>query len=67
MDSPSDSCGSSDTPLDALVLAPFILRELHYRLLQSESGSAAWHRSRLNGRLRRANAIAWIKALARSI
>lgn len=51
-----------DTPQDIAVLAPLILRELHYRLLQSEQFGRLAQMAIGNGRLRRVSgAIAWIK------
>lgn len=51
-----------DAPQDASVLAPLILRELHYRLLQSEQFGRLAQIAIGNGRLRRiSGAIAWIK------
>ena len=51
-----------DTPKDVAVLAPLILRELHYRLLQSEQFGRLAGMAIGDGRLRRVSgAIAWIK------
>ncbi|MDB4893372.1 MAG: AraC-type transcriptional regulator domain protein, partial [Gemmatimonadetes bacterium] len=51
-----------DTPQDVQVLAPLILRELHYRLLQSEQFGRLAQMAIGDGRLRRVSgAIAWIK------
>jgi len=51
-----------DTPTDIPVLAPLILRELHYRLLQGEQQGRLAEIAIGDGRLRRvAGAIAWIK------
>jgi AraC-like DNA-binding protein len=51
-----------DTPQDIPVLAPLILRELHYRLLQGEQHGRLAEIAIGNGRLRRVSgAIAWIK------
>ena len=51
-----------DTPQDVPVLAPLILRELHYRLLQSEQYGRLAQIAIGDGRLRRVSgAIAWIK------
>ena len=51
-----------DTPRDIAVLAPLILRELHYRLLQGEQHGRLAEMAIGDGRLRRvAGAIAWIK------
>ena len=51
-----------DTPQDIPVLAPLILRELHYRLLQGEQHGRLAEMAIGDGRLRRvAGAIAWIK------
>ena len=51
-----------DTPSDIPVLAPLILRELHYRLLQGEQQGRLAEIAIGDGRLRRvAGAIAWIK------
>lgn len=51
-----------DTPKDIPVLAPLILRELHYRLLQGEQRGRLAEIAIGDGRLRRvAGAIAWIK------
>ena len=51
-----------DTPQDASVLAPLILRELHYRLLQSEQFGRLAQIAIGDSRLRRVSgAIAWIK------
>jgi AraC-like DNA-binding protein len=52
-----------DAPQDVPVLAPLILRELHYRLLQSEQFGRLAQMAIGDGRLRRVSgAIAWIKA-----
>jgi AraC-like DNA-binding protein len=52
-----------DSPPDVPVLAPLILRELHYRLLQSEQYGRLAQLAIGDGRLRRVSgAIAWIKA-----
>ena len=54
--------GLLDTPRDIPVLAPLILRELHYRLLQGEQQGRLAEIAIGDGRLRRvAGAIAWIK------
>lgn len=51
-----------DAPQDVLILAPLILRELHYRLLQSEQFGRLAQIAIEDGRLRRVSgAIAWIK------
>jgi AraC-like DNA-binding protein len=51
-----------DTPQDVPVLAPLILRELHYRLLQSEQFGRLAQMAIGDGRLRRVSgAITWIK------
>jgi AraC-like DNA-binding protein len=51
-----------DTPQDIPVLAPLILRELHYRLLQGEQHGRLAEMAIGNGRLRRVSgAIEWIK------
>jgi AraC-like DNA-binding protein len=51
-----------DAPQDISVLAPLILRELHYRLLQSEQFGRLAQMAIGDGRLRRVSgAIAWIK------
>jgi hypothetical protein len=51
-----------DAPGDIPVLAPLILREIHYRLLQSEQFGRLAQMAIGNGRLRRVSgAIAWIK------
>ena len=51
-----------DTPKDIPVLAPLILRELHYRLLQGEQHGRLAEIAIGDGRLRRtARAINWIK------
>jgi AraC-like DNA-binding protein len=51
-----------DTPEDLPVLAPLILREVDYRLLQSEQFGRLAQMAIGDGRLRRvAGAIAWIK------
>lgn len=51
-----------EAPQDASVLAPLILRELHYRLLQSEQFGRLAQIAIGEGRLRRVSgAIAWIK------
>jgi AraC-like DNA-binding protein len=51
-----------DAPDDIPVLAPLILRELHYRLLQGEQHGRLAEIAIGDGRLRRvAGAIAWIK------
>jgi len=51
-----------DAPQDLPVLAPLILRELHYRLLQSEQFGRLAQMAIGDGRLRRVSgAIAWIK------
>jgi AraC-like DNA-binding protein len=51
-----------DTPRDIPVLAPLILRELHYRLLQGEQHGRLAEMAIGDGRLRRvAGAITWIK------
>ena len=51
-----------DTPRDIPVLAPLVLRELHYRLLQGEQHGRLAEIAIGDGRLRRvAKAIAWIK------
>jgi AraC-like DNA-binding protein len=51
-----------DAPQDIPVLAPLILRELHYRLLQGEQQGRLAEMAIGDGRLRRvAGAIAWIK------
>ena len=51
-----------DAPQDVSVLAPLILRELHYRLLQSEQFGRLAQIAIGDGRLRRiSGAIAWIK------
>jgi len=51
-----------DSPRDLSVLAPLILRELHYRLLQSEQFGRLAQIAIGEGRLRRVSgAIAWIK------
>lgn len=52
-----------DAPQDISVLAPLILRELHYRLLQSEQFGRLAQMAIGDGRLRRVSgAIAWIKS-----
>jgi len=51
-----------DAPQDVAVLAPLILREIHYRLLQSEQFGRLAQMAIGDGRLRRVSgAIAWIK------
>jgi len=51
-----------DTPEDISVLAPLVLRELHYRLLQSEQFGRLAQMAIGDGRLRRVSgAIGWIK------
>ena len=51
-----------DTPEDIPVLAPLILRELHFRLLQGEQHGRLAEMAIGDGRLRRvAGAISWIK------
>jgi len=51
-----------DAPHDLPILAPLILRELHYRLLQSEQFGRLAQMAIGEGRLRRVSgAIAWIK------
>ena len=51
-----------DAPQDASVLAPLILRELHYRLLRSEQFGRLAQIAIGDGRLRRVSgAITWIK------
>jgi AraC-like DNA-binding protein len=51
-----------DVPQDVPVLAPLILRELHYHLLQSEQFGRLAQMAIGDGRLRRVSgAIAWIK------
>jgi AraC-like DNA-binding protein len=51
-----------DTPQDVSVLAPLILRELHYRLLQSEQYGRLAQIAIGDGRLRRVSgAITWIR------
>jgi AraC-like DNA-binding protein len=51
-----------DAPQDISVLAPLILRELHYRLLQSEQFGRLAQMAIGDGRLRRVSgAITWIK------
>lgn len=51
-----------DAPHDLPVLAPLILRELHYRLLQGEQQTRLAESAIGDGRLRRVSgAIAWIK------
>ena len=51
-----------DAPEDIPVLAPLILRELHYRLLQGEQQGRLAETAMGDGRLRRvAGAITWIK------
>ena len=51
-----------DAPQDISVLAPLILRELHYRLLQSDQFGRLAQIAIGDGRLRRVSgAIAWIK------
>jgi AraC-like DNA-binding protein len=51
-----------DAPQDVAVLAPLILRELHYRLLQGEQFGRLAQMAIGDGRLRRVSgAIAWIK------
>src|SRR4051812_47121708 len=51
-----------DTPEDIPVLAPLILRELHFRLLQGEQHGRLAEMAIGDGRLRRvAGAIGWIK------
>ena len=51
-----------DAPEDVSVLAPLILRELHYRLLQSEQFGRLAQMAIGDGRLRRVSgAITWIK------
>lgn len=52
-----------DAPQDIPVLAPLILRELYFRLLQGEQQGRLAEIAISDGRLRRvAGAIAWIKA-----
>jgi len=52
-----------DAPMDIPVLAPLILREIQYRLLQSEQFGRLAQMAIGDGRLRRVSgAIAWIKA-----
>ena len=52
-----------DAPLDIPVLAPLVLRELYFRLLQGEQQGRLAEIAIGDGRLRRvAGAIAWIKA-----
>lgn len=51
-----------DAPQDVPVLAPLVLRELHYRLLQSEQFGRLAQMAIGDGRLRRVSGvIAWIK------
>ena len=51
-----------DTPEDVLVLAPLLLREIDYRLLQSEQFGRLAQMAIRDGRLRRiSGAITWIK------
>jgi AraC-like DNA-binding protein len=51
-----------DSPRDAAVLTPLIMRELHYRLLQSEQFGRLAQIAIGEGRLRRvAGAITWVK------
>ena len=51
-----------DSPQDIPVLAPLVLRELHYRFLQSEQFGRLAQMAIGDGRLRRVSgAIAWIK------
>ena len=51
-----------DAPQDVPVLAPLVLRELHYRLLQSEQFGRLAQIAIGDGRLRRVSgAIAWVK------
>ena len=51
-----------DAPQDVAVLGPLILRELHYRLLQSEQFGRLAQMAIGDGRLRRVSgAIAWVK------
>ena len=51
-----------DAPQDVAVLAPLIMRELHYRLLQSEQFGRLAQMAIGDGRLRRVSgAIAWVK------
>jgi AraC-like DNA-binding protein len=51
-----------DAPQDVSVLAPLFLREIHYRLLQSEQFGRLAQMAIGDGRLRRVSgAIAWIK------
>ena len=51
-----------DSPQDISVLAPLILRELHFRLLQGDQHSRLAEMAIGDGRLRRvAGAISWIK------
>jgi AraC-like DNA-binding protein len=51
-----------DSPQDIPVLTPLVLRELHYRLLQSEQFGRLAQMAIGDGRLRRVSgAIAWIK------
>ena len=51
-----------DAPQDIPVLAPLIMRELHYRLLQGEQSGRLAQMAIGDGRLRRVSgAIAWIK------
>jgi AraC-like DNA-binding protein len=51
-----------DTPQDVSVLAPLILREIHYRLLQSEQFGRLAQIAIGDSRLRRVSgAVAWIK------
>jgi AraC-like DNA-binding protein len=51
-----------DTPQDVSVLAPLILREIHYRLLQSEQYGRLAQIAIGDSRLRRVSgAVAWIK------
>jgi len=51
-----------DAPEDLPVMAPLILRELHYRLLQGDQQARLAETAIGEGRLRRvAGAIAWIK------
>jgi transcriptional regulator GlxA family with amidase domain len=50
-----------DTPQDIPILAPLVLRELHYRLLQGEQHGRLAEMAIGNGRLRRVSgAIEWI-------
>ena len=51
-----------DTPEDVTVLAPLVLREIDYRLLQSEQFGRLAQMAIGDGRLRRVSgAITWIK------